>query len=232
MINLLQGDCIEIIRELEDNSIDLVLTDLPYGTTSCKWDSIIPLEKMWEQLYRVTKKNSAILLFGAEPFSTTLRASNLKNYKYDWIWIKPNSTSPFKAKFMPMLRHEFIHVFANGKVPYHPQMEEGKPYKWNSVRSKGEANNIKQNKETPINNKGTRYPSGLLYFKQERGLHPTQKPVPLLEYLIRTHTKENDIVLDFTMGSGSTKIASINTNRSFIGIEKDIDYFNLAKERI
>ena len=153
-------------------------------------------------------------------------------FKYEWIWKKPNGTSPFKAKFMPMVNCEEILVFGNGKIKYNPQMGEGKPYKWNSKRTKGDASNIKQTKETPIDNKGTRFPKNILRFNQERGLHPTQKPVALFEYLIKTYTNEGDLVLDNCAGSGTTGVACVNLKRNYILIEKEKEYCEIAEKRI
>ena len=232
MIDLKQGDCLELMKEIPDNSIDMILCDLPYGTTACKWDSVIPFDKLWKQYNRIIKNNGAIVLFGAEPFSSCLRMSNIKNYKYDWVWKKPNSTTPNLAKIQPMRIYELISVFYKKQPTYNPQMREGKPYTWNSKRSGGEASNIQYAQDKAIVNTGTRYPINILEFGQERGLHPTQKPVPLLEYLIKTYTNEKETVLDNCMGSGSTGVACKNLNRNFIGIELDENYFNIAKERI
>lgn len=232
MIDLKQGDCLELMKEIPHKSIDLILCDLPYGTTACKWDSVIPFEPLWKQYNRIIKNNGAIVLFGAEPFSSALRMSNIKNYKYDWVWKKPNSTTPNLAKIQPMRIYELISVFYKKQPTYNPQMREGKPYTWNSKRSGGEASNIQYAQDKAIVNNGTRYPINILEFGQERGLHPTQKPVPLLEYLIKTYTNEKETVLDNCMGSGSTGVACINTNRNFIGYELDENYFNIAKERI
>ena len=231
-MELLQGNCLELMKDISDKSIDLILCDLPYGTTQCKWDVIIPFDALWEQYNRIIKDRGAIVLFGVEPFSSILRMSNIKNYKYDWVWKKPNATTPNLAKIQPMRIYELISVFYKKQPTYNPQMREGKPYTWNSTRSGGEASNIKYAEDKAIVNTGTRYPINVLEFKQERGLHPTQKPVPLLEYLIKTYTNEGDTVLDNCMGSGSTGVACRNTNREFIGMELDEKYFNIAKERI
>jgi len=229
---IINSDCLEAMDTLISKGVvvDAIITDLPFGTTSCKWDVVIPFDEMWERLNKLIKPDGAIVLFGIEPFSSTLRMSNIANFKYDWIWQKPNGTNPFLAKSQPMRKHELISIF-NSNI-YNPQMEEGKPYKWNSKRTKGEAANIEQNKETPINNTGTRYPSSIQPFNQDRGLHPTQKPVDLLKYLINTYTVEGDTVLDFTMGSGSTIVACVETNRHGIGIERELEYYDIAKVRI
>ena len=226
-IELKQGDCLELMKDIPDGSVDLVLTDPPYGTTACKWDSVIPFEPMWEQLNRIIKPNGAICLFGSEPFSSALRMSNIKNFKYDWIWQKSNVMGFLNAKKRPLKETENISVF-NSKV-YYPQGLE--------INEKGENRRGKQTealgKYEPINKSEYKnYPRTILQFKSERGCHPTQKPVPLLEYLIRTYTNEGETVLDFTMGSGSTGVACVNTNRNFIGIELDENYFKIAKERI
>ena len=226
------NDCLEIMKDIEDKSIDMILCDLPYGTTACKWDTIIPFEPLWEAYKRIIKDNGAIVLTASQPFTSMLVMSNLKMFKYEWIWEKPNSTSPFKAKYMPMVNCEEILVFGKGKIKYNPQMGIGKPYKWNSKRTKGEASNIKQTKETPIDNKGTRYPNNILRFKQERGLHPTQKPVVLFEYFIKTYTNEGDLVLDNCAGSFTTVIASENLKRNWICIEQEEKYCEIARERL
>ena len=312
---LMQGDCLELMKNIPDGSVDLVLTDPPYGTTACKWDSVIPFEPMWEQLKRIVKMGGAIVLFGSEPFSSLLRASNIDWYKYDWIWEKEQSSSGLQAKIAPMKKHENIsvfyqtftdcydttemfaelkeymqterkragldrrktrellgsymgsHYFTNGSqfcIPtkeaysklqstgffnmpfealtekyqserlqsiniYNPQMTEGKAYKGHfapGAEVHGKSTHYVKD------NYGTRYPTRILKFNRAKGLHPTQKPVALLEYLIRTYTNESETVLDFTMGSGSTGVACVNTNRRFIGIEKDLHYFQIAKNRI
>ena len=229
---ILKGNCITLLKDLKEDSIDMILVDLPYGTTACKWDSIIPLELLWKEYNRVCKEEAAMVFTSAQPFTTTLAHSNLKNLRYSLVWEKPNGTNPFQASIMPMKKHEDILVFYRKLPTYNPQMVSGKAYKWNSTRSGGEAGSITQSKETPIDNKGTRYPSSVLHFKQERGLHPTQKPVPLMEWLIRTYTNEGDVVLDNTMGSGTTGVACKNTNRKFIGMEQDTDYYNTSKKRL
>lgn len=238
-LNLMLGDCLELMKEIPDNSVDLVLTDPPYGTTACKWDSVIPLEPMWEELKRVTKPNSAIVLFGQEPFSSHLRLSNLDWFKYDWIWEKSKCGSAFTSKYRPQSKHEIISIFGKGRVNYYPQMEEGEPYKrTRKVNNGDKPNNHKLGvtSESETVNTGYRYPSTVQFFQQkwrrQDQLHPTQKPVSLMEYLIKTYTNESETVLDFTFGSGTTGVACVNTNRKFIGIEQDEGYFKIAKERI
>lgn len=319
-MQLYQGDCLEIMKEIPDKSVDCIICDLPYNMTSCKWDNLIPFKPLWDNYKRVIKQGGGIVLFGSEPFSSLLRTSNIDWFKYDWIWIKEQSSSGLQAKIQPLKKHETISVFYQtlsktdttnmfdnlkeymiserkktgltseqmhkllgsymgshyftrktqfaiptkqayeklqttgffkrpyeeiqteykaelnkGTVShslqscYNPQMETGKPYKAHyapgaEVHGKSE-HYVKENT-------GTRYPTSILKFNREKGLHPTQKPVPLLEYLIRTYTNEGETVLDNCMGSGSTGVACVNTNRDFIGIELDENYFRIAKERI
>lgn len=231
-IKLYNGDCLVKLKELPSGMVDMVLVDLPYGTTACPWDSIIPLDKLWEELLRVGKPNTAYVFTCQQPFTAVLASSNLKMLRYELIWEKPNGTSPFQAKHMPMKKHEDILVFYKNKPTYNPQMEEGKPYKWNAKRSGGEAGGISQKKETPIDNQGTRFPGSVQRFAQDRGLHPTQKPVALMEWLINSYTNKGNIVLDCTMGSGTTGVAAALCGRHFVGIEKDKTYFDLAETRI
>jgi site-specific DNA-methyltransferase (adenine-specific) len=233
MINLMLGDCLERMKEIPDGSVDMVLTDPPYGTTACKWDSVIPLESMWEQLKRVIKSNGAIVLTASQPFTSILISSNLKMFKYEWIWSKSRHTGFLQSKFMPMKAHENILVFVQkGKSTYNPQKTTGHP-PTNSAKGYGHSPTFGNSKER--NYKGgdtTRYPKSIQKFKNERGHHPTQKPVALMEYLIKTYTNESETVLDFTMGSGTTGVACKNLNRKFIGIEMDEGYFETAKKRI
>lgn len=225
------------MEQIPDESIDMVLTDPPYGTTACKWDSVIPFEPMWEQLERVIKPNGAICLFGSEPFSSALRMSNIKNYKYDWIWDKKSTNGFLNAKKRPLKRYEIISVFSNRTPVYYPIMEErGKPrnkISYNHKKGDGDMVYGKFKNQSSFNN--LYYPTNVLEFSnadQKGKLHPTQKPVALLEYLIKTYTNESETVLDFTMGSGSTGVACVNTGRNFIGIELDTKYFNIAEQRI
>ena len=236
MIDLKHGDCLELMKNIPDGSVDLVLTDPPYGTTACKWDSVIPFEPMWEQLNRIIKPNGAICLFGSEPFSSALRMSNIKNFKYDWIWDKRIPSGMSYARFQPMRQTENISVFCNGKTVYNPQMvKRDKPIKKGGNKYSPSAP-IQACKEGKDFKKTYEYknPINLIVFDKIRkgSLHPTQKPVALLEYLISTYTNEDDIVLDCCMGSGSTGVACVNTNRRFIGIELDDKYFEIAKQRI
>jgi len=234
---LWNGDCLELMKQIPDGSIDAIITDPPYGTTACKWDSVIPFDLMWEQLNRIIKSSGAIVLFGSEPFSSALRMSNIKNYKYDWYWNKKFGGNFVQAKRMPLKNIECVSIFAiGGKMPiYNPQMIlRDKPIKQGGVKT-SEAIPIKNNKHTHTQNVYSyKYPLTLMNYPKELGrtVHPTQKPIALMEYLIKTYTNENETVLDFTMGSGSTGVACVNTNRKFIGIEKDENYFNIAQNRI
>jgi len=226
------GDCLELIKNISDKSIDMCLTDPPYGTTACKWDTVIPFVPMWNELKRITKDNGAICLFGSEPFSSHLRLSNLNMFKYDWIWKKERGLGFLNAKKMPLRDTEFISVFYKKPCLYIPQMRVGKPYTAINNPQKQKGTNRGYNSVKTKNN-GVRYPLTTLEFNRlNKTDHPTQKPVPLLEYLIKTYTLENETVLDFTMGSGSTGVACKNLNRNFIWIEKNEKYFNIAKERI
>ena len=233
-IQLYQGDCLEVMKNIPDKSVDLVLTDPPYGTTACKWDSVIPLEPMWKELKRITRPNSAIVLFGTEPFSSTLRISN-KDYKYDWIWEKNTGTNFLHAKRMPIRFTENIHVFIEGSSWYYPQKTTGHA-PTNSGVGRNTGNVYSGNSK--VNYKGgdtTRFPKNIIEFKSVNNykrIHPTEKPVALMEYLIKTYSNEGDVVLDFTMGSGTTGVACVNTNRNFIGIEMDEKYFEIATKRI
>lgn len=232
-IDLYNGDCLELMKSISDKSVDMILCDLPYGTTACKWDTVIPFEPLWEQYNRIIKDNGAIVLFGSEPFSSALRMSNIKNFKYDWIWNKKLAGNGILAKKQPLKIHEIVSVFNSGI--YIPQMTKGR-YR------KKMTGGIKESEITGGNSVVDEYSNDLYYPKtileygignmRKGRLHPTQKPVALLEYLIKTYTNEGDVVLDNCMGSGSTGVACVNTNRDFIGIELDKDYFNIAKQRI
>jgi site-specific DNA-methyltransferase (adenine-specific) len=235
IVKLYQGDCLEVMDKLiaDGIKVDAIIADPPYGTTACKWDSVIPFEPMWDKLKTLRKDNSAIVLFGSEPFSSALRMSNIKEFKYDWYWNKKIPSGMSYARFQPMRQIEIISVFADGKTIYHPQMiKRDKPIKGGGM-SKGETTN-NQNLIALKKTYTEKNPSTLLEFdKVRRGsVHPTQKPTDLLEYLIKTYTNEGNTVLDFTMGSGSTGVACVNTNRNFIGIELDENYFKIAEQRI
>lgn len=234
---LMLGDCLERMKDIPDNSVDMVLCDLPYGTTSCKWDIVIPFNLLWEQYNRVTKKNTAIVLFGSEPFSSSLRLSNLSDYKHDLYWKKEKPTNFFQLKKRFGKSTETISVFYKKQPTYNPQMRKHLGDKVVN-KPKGSHSSIITgvNKEvSPYIDTGFRYPDDVLEFRREKlgsAVHPTQKPVALMEYLIRTYTNEGMTILDNTMGSGTTGVACANTNRKFIGIEQDENYFTIAKERI
>ena len=230
-IDLRCGDCLEIMKDIPDKSIDMILCDLPYGTTKNKWDSIIDLTELWCGYERIIKDNGAIVLFSQMPFTAELVHSNLKLFRYEWIWEKENGTGFLNAKKMPLKIHENILVFYKKLPIYNPQMRTGfKPYKCKQGRHSTNYGAYEQGHITESN--GERYPIDIIEFKKDTGLHPTQKPVALLEYLIKTYTNEGDVVLDNCMGSGSTGVACVNTNRNFIGIELDEKYFEIAKNRI
>ena len=246
-ISLFCGDCLEVMKAIPDNSIDMVLCDLPYGTINCSWDSQIPLEPLWEQWLRVLSPQSSVLLFGSEPFSTKLRMSNLSQFKYDWIWHKNRPTGFVHAKNKPLKDFEIVSVFSpypmghsrllgDRRMRYNPQGLDvyGKMRK--SSKSKfGNIDGKRKSHKAEVVHEFTNYPRMFLSFGKDtckNNLHPTQKPVALCEYLIKTYTDEGMTVLDNCMGSGSTGVACLNTGRKFIGIEKDEQYFDVAKERI
>jgi site-specific DNA-methyltransferase (adenine-specific) len=233
-MKFLLGDCLEVMGGIEDGSVDMVLCDLPYGTTACKWDFVIDPVELWKHYYGVCKANAAMVFTAAQPFTTTLASSNIKDFRYEWIWEKPQGTNPMNAKVMPLKSHENILVFYRKKPTYNPQMTQGKPYGgFSSDTAKiGEVYGSAKSKHRD-NAEGTRYPKTVLRFAQERGgLHPTQKPVPLMEYLVLTYSNPGETVLDNCMGSGTTGVACHNTGRNFIGIEKDPSYFETAKSRL
>ena len=240
-MKLYNDDCLKVLPTLNNQSIDFILTDPPYGTTQCKWDSIIPFEPMWKELKRIIKDNGCIALFGTEPFSSHLRLSNLDWFKYDWIWDKVVGSSFVLSKKQPLRRYEIISVFYKIQCPYFPIMESrpknNERVAGNRLNKVNRLNKINYIKTSTVNKK--KYPTNILLYNRmsnelnsSKLLHPTQKPVALLEYLIKTYTNENDTVLDFTMGSGSTGVACKNLNREFIGIELDKKYFDIAKDRI
>ena len=232
---LYNGDCLELMQNIPDKSIDMILCDLPYGTTRNKWDCIIPLDELWQQYERIVKDNGSIVLFSAEPFTSYLVTSNVKLFRYDLIWSKPQGSDFLNANRKPLRSHENICVFYKKQPAYYAQKTSGKPYKAKSGNTTS-SNFGKFNGNYHTENvDGERYPLTVLNFNGEHNkgkVHPTQKPVALLEYLIKTYTNENETVLDNCMGSGSTGVACINTNRNFIGIELDETYFNIAKDRI
>lgn len=244
-MKLLQGDCLELMKSIPDKSIDMILCDLPYGTTACKWDSVIPVDDLMEQYLRIAKSNGVIALFGSEPFSTKLRFSALDLYKYDWIWVKNHSTGFQHAKNMPLKKHEIISIFSTGsmghkrllgerRMTYNPQgivevnkMQKSGKNKFGNIAGK------RPSQKDYFFQEYSNYPESVLYYpKESKTIHPTQKPVPLLEYLIKTYTNEGETVLDNCMGSGSTGVACVHTGRDFIGMELDEHYFSIAKERI
>lgn len=238
MIQLINDDCLNYMKAIPDGSVDMVLCDLPYGTTSCTWDIVIPFETLWSAYNRVVKNNGAVLLFGIEPFSSYLRLSNIKNYKYDWYWEKERLTNIAQVKKRAGKTIETISVFYKKQPVYNPQMTiySGKP-RTNKVKNGklGILTDSQEKRAHEYKDDGLRYPTQLLKFQRDclkSNLHPTQKPVALLEYLIKTYTNEGELVLDNCMGSGSTGVACVNTNRSFIGIEKDTQYYCIAKDRI
>jgi len=243
-----QGDCLEVMKGIEDKSIDMILCDLPYGTTACKWDTIIPFKPLWEQYKRIIKDNGAIVLTASQPFTSIAVMSNLEMFKYSWIYKKRCASNFAQAKYAPMKEHEDVLVFARGKVKYYPIKEErqgsGKErakyaYSDKSRHASGDfVGNIKgeYNSENDSGNDEMRYPSSVQEFNNrasgDRGLHPTQKPVALFEYLIKTYTKDGDLILDNCAGSGTTGVACKNTNRNFILIEQDEKYCEVIKERV
>lgn len=234
---LINGDCLEEMKKIPDGSVDMVLTDPPYGTTACKWDTCIPFELMWEQLKRITKKNGAIVLFGSQPFTSALVMSNPKMFKYEWVWEKDNHTNFLNIKKQPGKRHEGIVVFYKIQPTYTPQM-------WKGADNHGHGKKRKTSHRAYLGTDfkcsddrkgGEKYPISIIHFNGEgrgKAVHPTQKPVALMEYLIKTYTNEGETVLDFTMGSGTTGVACKKLNRNFIGIELDKEYFEIAKKRI
>ena len=220
------GDCLDVMQDIPDGSVDMVCTDPPFGTTACTWDSVIPFEPMWSQLKRIVKPNGAIVLMASQPFTSALVMSNVAMFKYCWVWNKRTSANVGAARFQPMKVHEDVVVF--GGV-YKPLMIAGKMRMKGGKAKSGTANGSLP----PVYYQSDQYyPKSILEIKTERGLHPTQKPVALMEYLIRTYTNPGETVLDFTMGSGTTGVAAANTGRRFIGIEMDADYFTIAKSRI
>jgi len=236
MKTLYNGECLLVMEQhIKDNSIDLIFADLPYGITANKWDSEIDLIKLWEQYERIIKPKGNIILFGTGMFAFKLALSNEKLFRYEMIWKKSKSGSPFTAKYMPLKKHELLLVFGHSASKYNPQLIKGIPYKRKWTPNK--QNNMKYGiKGVQTDNKGTRHPTTILDYPQkwrrQDQIHPTQKPVTLSEWIIKSFTDDNDVVLDNTMGIGTTGIASMNTNRKFIGIELDKNYFNIAERLI
>lgn len=233
MINKIHhGDCLEIMKKIPDNSINMILADPPYGTTACKWDAIIPLDLMWKQLVRIIMSNGAIVIMANQPFTTTLISSNINMFKYCWVWDKVKPSGFQLAKHRPMMRQEDVVVFGKGKISYYPIMTKREKIKKSRVYSSSECYPSDYNDERTYTE---RYPQSILVFSnadQHNKKHPTQKPVALFEYLIKTYTIENDIVLDFVAGSGTTGVACKNLSRNYILIEKEIDYCLITYERL
>lgn len=233
-IDLILGDCLEKMKDIPDGSVDLILCDLPYGTTQCKWDSTLPFDHLWDEYLRIAKPSAAIVLNAAQPFTTKLIASNFTDFKYCWVWEKTIASNFMHAKRRPGNKHEDICVFYRQQPTYNPQMVQGVPYsdkpRTRTIGLGRDATNTK----AALSNEGVRYPGSVIKFSNGNNgnVHPTQKPVELMEYLIRTYTNEGETILDNCMGSGTTGVACINTNRNFIGIEKDEKYFEIAKNRI
>ena len=242
MIKLYKGDCLELMKTIPSGSVDAIICDPPYGTTACKWDSAIPFDLMWEQLNRIIKPNKAIVLTASQPFTSALVMSNPKLFKYEWIWQKTRFSGNLNATRMPLKAHESVLVFANTKAPYYPiktqapehLIDKRKNVNPSIVKDGGTYNGSRGFVNIRKKDDGTRYPTTIQVFKNpnNNSLHPTQKPVELMEYLIKTYTNENETVLDFAMGSGSTGVACVNTFRKFIGIEMDDNYFEIAEKRI
>jgi DNA modification methylase len=230
---LLHDNCLNVLSSIPDASVDMVLCDLPYGTTACAWDFVIPMDALWAQYYRICKKNAAMVFTASQPFTTTLIASNLKDFRYEWIWEKPQGTNPMNSKIMPLKSHENVTVFYREKPTYNPQMWYSTPYGGfkSDTSTIGEVYGSakSQHRDNPD---GSRYPKTVQKFKQEKGFHPTQKPVEMMEYFIKTYTDAGHTVLDNTMGSGTTGVAAIRLGRKFIGMEQEEKYFLIAKKRI
>ncbi len=231
---LYHGDCLELMKQFPDGSVDMILCDLPYGTTACKWDSVIPFESLWEQYKRIAKPNAAIVLTASQPFTSALVMSNPSAFKHGWVWNKRFSGNFATAKFAPMKIHEDVLVFSFGRVPYKPIMtKRDTPIKLGGNKCQSDSAKIAKAKDEYIGKVyDEKYPESILLHPRERGLHPTQKPVALMEYLIRTYTNEGETVLDNCMGSGTAGVACANAGRRFIGMEMDAGYFEIAKKRI
>lgn len=230
---LLLGDCLELMRDISDKSVDMVLCDLPYGTTACSWDVVIPFDRLWAEYKRICKPKAAIVLTASQPFSSMLVASNPKIFRHEWIWIKNRGTNPMSSKYAPMKKHESVLVFGFSSPNYYPQMRQGKPYKGFSSDDSTIGDVYGKSKSKHRDNpEGLLYPVTPLEFKCEFGLHPTQKPLTLMEYMIKTYSNEGELVLDNCMGSGTTCLAAKNLNRQYIGIEMNEDYYKKAVERL
>jgi site-specific DNA-methyltransferase (adenine-specific) len=241
---IIQGDCLEVMKEIDDKSIDMILADLPYGTTACKWDTIIPFEPLWEQYKRIIKDNGAIVLTASQPFTSALVMSNIKWFKYEWIWEKEQGSNFTTVNHQPFKAHENILVFSSGKITYNPignymkynpQKTKGKPYfiKRSGKMTQNLATGANQELTSTNNETGDRHPLSYIYFQRDiPKIHPTQKPVALFEYLIKTYTNEGDLVLDNCAGGGTTGVACKNLNRNYILIEKEPEYIEIIKKRL
>lgn len=236
---ILHGDCLELMKDIPDKSVDMILCDLPYGTRQCKWDSILPFDLLWLQYERVIKDNGAIVLFGSEPFSSALRMSNIKNYRYDWKWDKDQGGNFAMAKKQPLKTYEDIIVFSKKQSVYNPIMTKADPKKIRPISDGTKVNTYITQKHSADYDVNARYPKAILAYSANNKecnkihrLHPTQKPVELCEYLIKTYSNEGDLILDNCAGSGSTLVAAKNLNRQFIGIEKEKEYYDICLERL
>lgn len=229
------GDCIELLKKIPDNSIDMILCDLPYGTTQCKWDTVLPMEELWIEYNRVCKERAAMVFTSAQPFTSSLVMSNVKYFKYTWVWEKSKATGYLNAKKMPMRAHEDICVFYRKPPTYNPQMVQGTPYDKGKAHRPTDVYGAQKGKIHVKSESGLRYPRTVQYFKtaesEGKVFHSTQKPLALFEYLIKTYTNEGELVLDNCIGSGTTALACINTNRNYVGMEIDPDFYNIAQER-
>ena len=237
MIDLRLGDCLEVMKTIESGSVDAIICDIPYGTTDCKWDSVIPFDLLWEQYNRIIKDNGAVVLFGSQPFTSVLVNSNIKMFKYEWIWEKDGGSNFATVKYMPMKEHENILVFGKGKIKYNEQRQErigSRKGKKTTTTDSGRKDSVygTQKGGKTFDVPKLRCPRSIQRFNRERGQHPTQKPLDLLEYLVKTYSNENDTILDNTIGSGTTMLACKNLNRNGIGIEKDETYFKIAEDRV
>jgi DNA modification methylase len=237
MLNkIIHGDCLQVMKDIPDKSIDVVICDLPYGTTQCKWDSVIPFDELWDAYSRIIKDKGAIVLHSQQPFTSNLIVSNIRSYKYSIIWEKSKATGFLNAKKRPLVAHEEINIFCNGAPPYYPQMTKGKAYD-KGIRKKQTENDVYGSfKQKVIKSDGARYPRSVVYFKtaesEGQTYHKTQKPVLLVEYLVNTYSQKGQVVLDNCIGSGTTAVACINTGRNFIGIEKEAKYVDIANKRV
>lgn len=234
-VTLYNADCLEVMKYIPDGSVDMALIDPPYGTTQCKWDCDIDLTAMWNELHRIVKTDGAICVFGAEPFSSNLRMSNIRNFKYDFVWEKSKATGFLNAKRQPLRAHELVSVFYRKQCTYNPQMTQGAAYDKGVRKQQTDDDVYGSFEQVQVKSEGQRYPRSVQYFKtaeSEGSYHKTQKPLALLEYLIKTYSNEQDVVFDCFMGSGSTGVAAVNTGRNFVGIELDETYFKIADDRI